>query len=121
MSNIEWFSKGLDTHRSDKDVSIGVQKYGKEKDGSQKYCTCITFRNGSYMKITHGDYLGIGIDEGEKRICFREGIGSGFKLSKMGKTSTRYVRIPRLLKEYEGDYDLNMAAVGDYFYIKKED
>ena len=120
MSNIEWFSKGLETHRSDKDVSISIQKYGKDKDGKEKQCTCFTFRKGSYMKITHGDFLGIGIDEGEKRICFREGIGSGFKLSKMGKTTSRYVRIPRLLPEYVGDYDLRMAAVGDYFYVKKE-
>lgn len=113
MSDIQWFDNGNQMKRSKADVTIKVCKYT-----SDKKCTAITFRNNSHLKITHEDYMQVGIDAGENRVCFREGVGTGYKIGKNG--NNKHIRIPALLHEYEGDYDLRMAASGDYFYVKKE-
>lgn len=112
MSEISWIeNKSHPTSKAD--VSITIQKY---RDNTK--CTCIWFRNDCQLKITHGEHLSVGIDEGEKRICFKDGIVSGFKLSK-SSSKNKYIRIPRVLEEYVGDYTLHMSAKGDFFYVKK--
>ena len=114
MGEIQWFENKTKSP-SKADVSITIQKYQKDKQ-----CTCITFRNDCHLKITHDDLVQVGIDPGENRVYFKDGVTSGFKLGKQGKNN-KQIRIPALLTDYVGNYDLRMAASGDCFYVKKED
>lgn len=121
MSSIEWIQNGRSVGDNKKSVSVTIQKYRTDKkSGKEIFCTSIMFRNNSWEQITNGDYLGVGLDEGAKRICFKEGLRSGFKLSKE-KSGTRFIRIPRVLRDYVGDYDIHQANDDDYSYIKRED
>ncbi len=113
MGDIQWLTPLGEYKRSTKDVSVTINKYG-----NQKPKTRITFRNESWLKITHDAHIQVGIDDVGGRMCFRDGIIYGNKVS--GKGGTRFVQLPKAYEEFIGDYDLQMAGTGDYFFIKKD-
>ena len=117
MDGITWFVPSKNAGRSHKDVSVYIEPY-KGKNGEEKKRTRIAFRNESFAKITHGDFICTG--QSADRIWFKDGIASGFKLSKLNGRQ-RYIRIPANLDRFVVEYTLHMSGTGDMWYISKEE
>lgn len=104
---IEWFEPTVARNRGcEKDVSIRVV------NSNGKYKTAIYFYNDSHRKITHGERIIVGIST--DRIFFKDAL-KGYKLSKSG---SRYrVIIPAVLRDMEGDYNLQYHAQEELYFI----
>ena len=77
--------------------------------------TDVVFYDGSQLKITHEDYVSVGLTPA--RMYFKEVATGmkGFKLSTQGKS--KRIRIRRQLTQFVGDRNLYFDAESKLWYI----
>lgn len=113
-NGIVWIVKEKSGVTSNADVSLRVHKTnGKDK-------TTFIFRNQSHEKITHTEYMNVGIDYAKKRVYFAEGmVTTAFKVQG-ANGKPRLVKIPAPLHEHIGDYRLAYDPISQIYYIDLE-
>lgn len=108
---MKWLEKNATRKytNSTADISVTVTKNG----------SYFTFRNNCTAKVTKGDYIKIGMTA--DRMYFDDGdISTGYKLfgREQGKQN-KHVHLRRILKRFEGEYELSWDSKEGLYYIGK--
>ena len=105
---MEWFTKSrIRSRLQDCDVSVTLNKDGH---------TAITFKNGSYLKVTTTEHIIVG-QEGTKLYFGGSDRYEGFKLTSFNRERTNCTFKVAKLRFEVGDYNLEFDKDQALYYI----
>jgi len=92
------------TVRSSKGCDVIVSHYASR----DKKKMTLNFYNNSWMKVTHHEYLNVGIDTKNMRILLKDPYPNrgSYKLAKVNGPSMKRISLPFCDESFNGEYNL---------------